>query len=270
MAPIWKPFRNRGFFFLHYHAMLEIGVCAKGSGIFNVDNGIYPFVGPCLSIILPNQIHSAQSTPGDPSSWHFLYLSLENLYSGSRAQLSVESLWRVIEGKTFSPILPREGNEELYGLANLIIDEAAGEKSDRVDVVASLLVSFLLLLKRRCQGKRKKEGKDIDSFSKIQPAISYLSAHFDKEISIKGLARLCFLSESSFRRFFFSYAERTPYQYVNDLRLNTAKMMLAQKDNRILDIALECGFSSLSSFNRAFKKKFQQTPREIKKEISRS
>lgn len=60
----------------------------------------------------------------------------------------------------------------------------------------------------------------------------------------------------------------TPREYTDSLRLRAAKKMLVETDKKIIEIAWDAGFSSLSSFNRFFKKKTGMTPTEYRK-ISR-
>lgn len=60
----------------------------------------------------------------------------------------------------------------------------------------------------------------------------------------------------------------TPKEYMDSLRLHAAEKMLAQTDKKIIDVAYEAGFASLSAFNRFFKKSVGKTPSEYRKEIS--
>ena len=53
----------------------------------------------------------------------------------------------------------------------------------------------------------------------------------------------------------------TPHQYVLRLRLREAAMRLAAEPAKIIDIAFDCGFGDLSSFNRAFRAEFGVSPR---------
>lgn len=57
----------------------------------------------------------------------------------------------------------------------------------------------------------------------------------------------------------------TPKEYVNSLRLRTAMQMLGQTDEKVIDVACAAGFTSLSAFNRFFKKQMGQTPSEYRK-----
>lgn len=51
-------------------------------------------------------------------------------------------------------------------------------------------------------------------------------------------------------------------EYKRARRLELAGSMLLQSDEKIIDIALECGFDNISYFNRAFKEKYVALPNE--------
>jgi len=38
---------------LHYHDVVEVGLCLEGNGIFIVDGQMIPFVAPCVNVIYP-------------------------------------------------------------------------------------------------------------------------------------------------------------------------------------------------------------------------
>lgn len=57
----------------------------------------------------------------------------------------------------------------------------------------------------------------------------------------------------------------TPTDWVNEQRLAYAAFLLKQSENAILDICMECGYSSLSYFYKMFAKRFGQTPSRYRK-----
>ena len=57
----------------------------------------------------------------------------------------------------------------------------------------------------------------------------------------------------------------TPKEYADSLRLNEAKRLLTTTKDKVVDIAYSTGFSSLSAFNRFFKKETETTPSEYRK-----
>ena len=53
----------------------------------------------------------------------------------------------------------------------------------------------------------------------------------------------------------------TPHQYVRRARLREAAARLLTEPGTILEIALDCGFDDISTFNRAFRAEFRTAPR---------
>lgn len=69
------------------------------------------------------------------------------------------------------------------------------------------------------------------------------------------------LSPYHFLRTFGRVTGVTPHQYVLRARLREAALRLAARDDKIVDIALDCGFGDVSNFNRAFRAEFGVSPR---------
>lgn len=53
--------------------------------------------------------------------------------------------------------------------------------------------------------------------------------------------------------------------YLNEYRLSEAAQLLRGSDKKILTVANETGFDSLSNFNRQFRQRYGVTPREYRK-----
>ena len=56
----------------------------------------------------------------------------------------------------------------------------------------------------------------------------------------------------------------TPYAFLLDFRINEAKKLLKNTQNKLSDIALQCGFADLYSFSHSFKKNTGMTPSEYR------
>ena len=83
----------------------------------------------------------------------------------------------------------------------------------------------------------------------------------DAEHSLSSMACEARLSHWHFLRTFESLTGITPHQYLLRARLRLAAMRLAADPDRVIDIALDCGFGDVSTFNRAFRAEFGVTPR---------
>ena len=83
-------------------------------------------------------------------------------------------------------------------------------------------------------------------------------------LSIDEFAQLCGMSVSSFKRKFKEIYKASPKKYLTKMKLLKAAEMLSSNDFRISDIAYDCGYESISTFNRAFKTYFGKSPSEYR------
>ncbi|MBC7925989.1 MAG: helix-turn-helix transcriptional regulator, partial [Bryobacteraceae bacterium] len=83
---------------------------------------------------------------------------------------------------------------------------------------------------------------------------------------VESLAIETGYSRAHFLRLFSATTGLTPHQYVLRARLNRAKQMITNSDAEIIDIALECGFSSQSHMTTLFRQKLGFTPAELRRE----
>ncbi len=81
---------------------------------------------------------------------------------------------------------------------------------------------------------------------------------------IAELCSLTYFSYSHLTRLFKQYTGQTLNEYLTDLRLNYATMLLRTTDLNVLEISSRAGYDSLSHFIRIFKKRFQVTPKEYR------
>ncbi len=83
----------------------------------------------------------------------------------------------------------------------------------------------------------------------------------DSSLTLAALARQAGLSRFHFLRSFERVTGLTPHQYVLRARLREASVRLLESRQRVLDIALDCGFGDVSNFNHAFRAEFGLSPR---------
>lgn len=112
----------------------------------------------------------------------------------------------------------------------------------------------------------KRKGDMMYSWQAIQETIEYIEKNYDQEIDIDKLASIAHLSKYYFQRLFFRLTNKTVGEYVKLRRLEKAAKLLKESDDRIIDIAIACGFSGHSAFTRAFKEVYQITPDEYRRQ----
>jgi AraC-like DNA-binding protein len=79
-------------------------------------------------------------------------------------------------------------------------------------------------------------------------------------LTLDEMAQEAGLSPYHFLRTFERVTGVTPHQFLLRRRLREAAVRLVSRDDKIIDVAFDCGFQDLSSFNRAFRIEFGLTP----------
>ncbi len=73
------------------------------------------------------------------------------------------------------------------------------------------------------------------------------------------------MSPANFRKVFSRTLHASPREYTASLRLTHAKVLLLQNRQSIGEIALACGYRTLSCFNRKFRAETGLSPRDFRK-----
>lgn len=129
--------------------------------------------------------------------------------------------------------------------------------------MAKAVASYILLL-HRYFGAHPTEK----SHWAVNGFVRYANTYFSKNINLSTLARLYQLNEKYAGRIFQKYTGVSFCTYLNQVRILHAKQLL-ETDQSIIDIALECGYSNISYFNRVFKKLTAQTPSQYRASINK-
>ncbi len=93
----------------------------------------------------------------------------------------------------------------------------------------------------------------------------FVVEHFAEDLRQRDLATRAHMSPEHFSREFLRATRRTFTEFLRDLRMGHARRLLLETDRTIVDLALECGFTNLSNFNRQFLRKEGCTPREFRR-----
>lgn len=109
------------------------------------------------------------------------------------------------------------------------------------------------------------ENVSSSPHSKLWKAMSYIGEHFMEDFSIKEVAQNAGFSEKYFIRKFSQRVGISPKQYLIQCRMRYASHMLVHSEERIQDIALYMGYADVYSFSKAFKKYYDETPSEFRK-----
>jgi AraC-like DNA-binding protein len=123
-----------------------------------------------------------------------------------------------------------------------------------IDLYAQKLIYNLL---------HTEEANDIivrQTLNPMDKAIQYIKENIDQPLSSKAVADYFNMSLSNFSHTFKKYVGQTPNKYINTLKMDQAKNLLATMS--VTEAAFELGYETPSHFIRLFKQYYDLTPKQ--------
>lgn len=175
----------------------------------------------------------------------------------------------------------KENEPELYPLIRAkmeeIIREYDGQQSFAWALVyASLIEMFAgigrMIRERSIEAemrdmRRSKHDRQWEYQEVAMKACNYINQHFKEKLTLEETAKIVGFSKYHFTRVFKKYMNMTFYEYLNKKRVKCAEGLLYNTEMSITDVAMNSGFSSMSSFDRTFKALNRCSPSEFREAI---
>lgn len=141
--------------------------------------------------------------------------------------------------------------------------------------IYSLLLTFFAKLGQYCVNAKKEEisddaNTDYKSTKLITEACLYISQNCTKPITLDDISHHIGVSKSHFSHLFKKYTNMTFIDFLTTERVKRTEFLISNPKAHIIDIAFDSGFSSLSSFNRAFKKIKGISPKEFRERMTKT
>ncbi len=133
-------------------------------------------------------------------------------------------------------------------------------------------ILFLEILKRASSSSYKslssfvheKKYNDLEG-KRMHAVFEYTMSNFEKNISLKIIAGVANMTKSAFCKYFKTRTNKTYFNFLNELRTEHAcKLILADNDLSIAEVAILSGFRNMSNFNRRFKSLKKTSPLQYK------
>jgi AraC-like DNA-binding protein len=95
--------------------------------------------------------------------------------------------------------------------------------------------------------------------------LSHLDQHLAEPVTVRQLARMAGMSETTFMRRFRLVTGHSPIDYLIRLRIDRACELLQRDDLRITDVAFRSGFEDSNYFSRQFRRIMGCSPRDYRR-----
>lgn len=99
--------------------------------------------------------------------------------------------------------------------------------------------------------------------TRISNIYHFILQHYNRDITLEEVAAEAYMTPQAFCRYFKKHTRNTFVTFLNDVRINEAcKKLIDGTYDSVSSIAYDCGFNSITNFNRVFKSTTGKSPRE--------
>ena len=155
-------------------------------------------------------------------------------------------------------------NELLNGFKTQFMGYFGKQLPGLESILQLKLQELLLLLLAGSQGQQVKTFFQSIAFGQPLDIDFIVRKHLLQPLSLEELAKLSGRSLASFKRDFQQQYNSAPKKWINEQRLEHARLLLLHSHKNVSEVALECGFENSPHFIKIFKQKFGVTPSRVK------
>jgi len=142
-----------------------------------------------------------------------------------------------------------------------LMQEYTAHQPGYISVCHSILMQMIVFLSRICQHF---ESCETQPDFRLANAVTYMQTNFSEKINVEQLAAIAGFSPRHFSRLFQEVYQITPMQFLNEIRLGHARILLETRHYKVSEVAALCGFSDGNYFSKVFRQKYLLAPSEWK------
>lgn len=251
----------------HLHDEYEIYYLLEGKRLYFIGQNTYLISKGNMVFINKNVIHKTGLASGpyhDRILIEFAGEPFGSFYSFF-GDLSLESFFEKYQG-----VMEFDERERSY-VENMLLgiqSEIHHKKPGYRLSVMNRLASLLIFAQRHAEEGKKSRSLELKNpkHKKVDEVAKYIAGNCTEPLSLESVADAFFVNKCYLSRIFKEITGFTINEYINVHRIQKAQELLSSTDLSVTEIASECGYESLTYFEKVFKTYREITPLKYRSE----
>lgn len=249
----------------HYHEFDKIIILIRGEVDYMIEGKTYGLVPYDIVLVHHNCIHKPSIRDTVPYERIIVYLSPGFLNSYNSPGCDLSRCFKKAAENQSSVLRIHNLKKNILFQTIKNLEHACSHSGFANDLYCQVLfLEFMIQLNRTALDHRVEYLLTSTSNEKILDILNYINQNLNSDLSIDGLSSRFFISRYHLMHLFKEETGYTIGNYVNGKRLLLAKELLG-KEIPVTEICYQCGFKDYSTFSRAYKSFFKETPSSTRK-----
>ena len=173
----------------------------------------------------------------------------------------------IMDHKIIIHKLLSEHSQSVLPIVDNLCNSLAGKKTGYEFMTQGYLYQLLgTILEEHLYTEDISDGIAMEHLNSIKNVLAHISDNYYNNINLDNLAKIAGMNPKYFCRYFKSMTDKTPIDYLNYYRVESACEMLSTKNISIKEVAISCGFNDESYFIKIFRKYKGTTPKQYVKQ----
>jgi AraC-like DNA-binding protein len=253
----------------HCHPEYEIHFIRETSGSMIAGDFIGTFEAGQVSIMGPNLPHDwvsdLDSNVVIPNRDAVIQFSASWLNKCIALIPELNDLENFLSDSSRGIMLSGDSAQEAGALIMEVIESRGSEKISRMFSLLAFMKNSPTSDKKILASEWFGNGSDEGSQAAVEAGLNYIFESLTSEIRLSTAAKLAFMSEATFSKYFKRAAGITFSDMVKKLRIAHACRMLDATDASISTVCAASGYNNIANFNRQFLAEMGMTPTAYRK-----
>jgi AraC-like DNA-binding protein len=255
---------NHGFW--HFHPEFELVLNLKSNGTRIIGDSVELFDKYDMVLIAGNIPHcwNYYTVKNELPDRHgmFLHFKLSSLGEPLLSQYEMQPIRELLLNAERGIAFPQEDAEKAEPFLDQMINERGIDKMISFFNLIRVLVhshktSFI------CSENYKLEYDERGN-KRMADVYTYIRENYFKPVSLRKISGIAKMNPVAFSRYFKENCGAGFVEYLNRTRTNKACYLLKETNYQVHEIAMECGFGSISNFNKQFRKTQGVSPKNYR------
>lgn len=235
----------------HEHLDFELHFIITGRGTALIGEKEHNLIAGDFFITGPHIPHSHFSDPDDPMG-EYCFECIINDSTGIADTLIAA------HDKPYR-------NNEVFDVLKMIIDEINGTSSAKIISLQGLTLLLISKLYSAVSNTSISLNGNEECTPRYKAITDFIEANYAKDFSLTDASNALYICEKQINRIMKQGCGKTFHQYLIDIRLEHARILIENGNNNLEEVALLCGFSDKCYMYQSFKRNGLLPPGKYRK-----